>query len=516
MTIDQLFQSGLQHHQAGRLQDAEQLYRQILGQQPNHAEALHLLGVMSHQMGRIDIVVELISKAIAVRPNYPEAHSNLGNALRDKGHLEEAIAAYRQAIALKPNYPEAHSNLGAALHDKGRLEESIAACRKAIALKPKYPEAHYNLGNSLKDKGHLDDAIAAYRQAIALKPTYAEAHSNLGAVLRGKGRLEEAVACYETAIELDPSLVVAREGLYLTMSALVPGWHAPMMNDRMRNDFYFSALKAVVTPDSNVLEIGTGSGLLSMMAATLGAKEVTTFEAVPLIAAAARGVIAENGLAQRIRVISKKSTEAAVGTDLPGVADILVSEVFSNEFLAEGVLSSIEDAKRRMLIPSPRIIPAAGSIMIALFGGDDIGSNLVVEDCCGFNLRHFNSVINRKHVVTRNDLKIELLTEDVEAFRFDFEKESFFPPQEKTLRIPVRTPGRCLGIIQWIRMEMGTELMFENHPSVKAPASGWQHCVYKFETPVNLEKNQIATVAAAHDRLVPWFSLIGVDKPSNS
>jgi len=237
----------MQHHQAGRLREAEQIYRQILVQQPEHAGAMQFLGVIAHQVGRNDIAVGLIRRAIGLNPNVaeaynnlgnalkgqgqfdgaiaafrqaltlnpklPQAHNNLGSVLKDQGQLDEAIVAYRQAIALNPNLPEAHNNLGNALKDKGQLNEAIAAFHQAIALNPNLPEAHNNLGNALKDKGQLDEAIAARRQAIALRPTYAEAHNNLGNALKDKGQLEEAVAAYRQAIALRPAYAEAHNNL---------------------------------------------------------------------------------------------------------------------------------------------------------------------------------------------------------------------------------------------------------------------------------------------------------------
>ena len=206
MTVQQAFQLALQHHQAGRLAEAEALYRQILAVDPRHADALHLLGVAAAQAGRHDVAVELMTKAVALKPNYPQAHTNLGNALSETGRLDEAIASYRRAIALKPDFSEGHSNLGNALRDQGQLDEAIAAYRQAIVLEPNFPGVHYNLGIALKDQGKLDEAIAAYRQAIALKPNYPKAHSNLGIALRDQGQLEQAVAAYRQAIALDPDL----------------------------------------------------------------------------------------------------------------------------------------------------------------------------------------------------------------------------------------------------------------------------------------------------------------------
>jgi predicted O-linked N-acetylglucosamine transferase (SPINDLY family) len=213
LTVDQAFDLAFQHHQAGRLGEAENLYRQILSHNPNHANSLHLLGVIAYQKKRYDIAADLIRRALALRPDYPQAHSNLGNVLRDSGQLDQAIAEFRQAITLSPNFAEAHSNLGNALRDKGQLDDAIAAFRQAIELNPKLAEAHSNLGHALRDKGQLDDAIAAYRTAIALRPGYAEAHSNLGNALAAKGRLDDAIAAYRAAIALRPDYAEAHSNL---------------------------------------------------------------------------------------------------------------------------------------------------------------------------------------------------------------------------------------------------------------------------------------------------------------
>ena len=86
MTTQQTFELALQHHQAGRLADAETLYRQILAVQPNHAEALHYLGVLADQLGRHDLAEELIRRATVLDPNNFAAHFNLAKACRTLGH----------------------------------------------------------------------------------------------------------------------------------------------------------------------------------------------------------------------------------------------------------------------------------------------------------------------------------------------------------------------------------------------------------------------------------------------
>ncbi|MGA3065222.1 MAG: tetratricopeptide repeat protein [Tepidisphaeraceae bacterium] len=212
-TIQQTFDRAVQHHRAGQLPEAEQLYREILATRPEHSQALHFLGMVLHQSGQRDIAVDLIRRAVALEPGLTEAHFNLGFALIDSGKFDEAIAPLRQAIALRPDYAQAHFNLGIALKSTGRIDEAIAAFRQTIALWPTYAQAHRSLGNALKESGKLDDAIAALRQAISADPDLPEAHNDLGMALSAKGRCEEAIAALRNAIALKPDYPEAHNNL---------------------------------------------------------------------------------------------------------------------------------------------------------------------------------------------------------------------------------------------------------------------------------------------------------------
>src|SRR5579862_381243 len=94
------FDVALEHHQAGRLADAERLYRRVLADEPNHADALNLLGVLAAQVGRFDDAVALIGRACALCPNVFDYRKHLGGVLSEKGDFAEAADAYRQAIRL--------------------------------------------------------------------------------------------------------------------------------------------------------------------------------------------------------------------------------------------------------------------------------------------------------------------------------------------------------------------------------------------------------------------------------
>jgi len=217
MTISQALELAVSHHQAGRLADAEALYRQILATQPNHHDALHLLGVIAHQAGRHDLAVDWIRRAIVITPSNPAAHCNLGRAVRALGRLEEAAASYRRALELKPGHLQAQIDLAAVLAALGRLDEAIDAWRRALQIDPTLAEAHSNLGNALRVRGRFDEAVASCRHAVELSPGNPEAQVNLGAALAAQGRLDEAIAAYRGALQIKPGLPEAHNNLGLAL-----------------------------------------------------------------------------------------------------------------------------------------------------------------------------------------------------------------------------------------------------------------------------------------------------------
>ena len=205
MTIDQALQMAFGHHQAGRFHEAEQIYRSILAQVPNHPNALHYLGILAGQSGHVEEGIALIRQALQHAPRNSSYLNSLGNFLREQRKLEEALAAYREAIQYTPGYADAYSNLGNALLDVGRPEEALASYRQAIALKPNYAMAHYNSGIALRSLGQLAEALAAYQQAVKLVPQYPEAYCNMGLVLLDLRRWEEAMVALKEAIRLKPN-----------------------------------------------------------------------------------------------------------------------------------------------------------------------------------------------------------------------------------------------------------------------------------------------------------------------
>ncbi len=218
-TILEALTLAAQHHQAGRLQVAEQIYRQILAIDPRQSDAVHLIGVIAHQTGRLDLAAECFQQAIGLKGTNSAFHNNLGNVFKDLRKLDEAVACYRRALELKSDLAAAHFNLGAACSAQGKLDEAIDCFQQALKLQPDDAEAHYYLGNAWQAQGRLDEAITCYRRALELQPQHVEAHHNLGIAFKTQEKLDEAIACYRRALELQPGNAEAHHNLGIAFRA---------------------------------------------------------------------------------------------------------------------------------------------------------------------------------------------------------------------------------------------------------------------------------------------------------
>jgi predicted O-linked N-acetylglucosamine transferase (SPINDLY family) len=210
---DELVQQALQLHQRGNLPQAEPIYRQVLRDQPQHAEARHLLGVLAHQLGRHDEALEQLKIALQLLPNNHIVLNNAGAAYRGLRRFAEAQAVYEKAVRLKPDYVEAHVNLGSVLVSQNKWAEAQVACEKALRLNPEQIDALTSLGSALYSQNKMEEARTTFEKVVRLKPDHHDAWNDLGAVYYAQGKLTEACTCYEKTLRLNPKLAQAHVNL---------------------------------------------------------------------------------------------------------------------------------------------------------------------------------------------------------------------------------------------------------------------------------------------------------------
>ena len=203
--INQLLQQGLVLHQQGLFSEAHAIYEKILKIQPQHFDALQLLGTIAIQAKNYEECVNLLTKALEVKTNYAPAHYNLGIALHELKHFEEAIVSFNKAISLKPNYINAYNGLGCALKELNQFEAAVSSFDKAIGLNANSAETYTSRGTDLLDLKQFDAAIVSFDKAISLDPNDTDAYINRGVALHELKRLDEAIWSYDKAISLNPN-----------------------------------------------------------------------------------------------------------------------------------------------------------------------------------------------------------------------------------------------------------------------------------------------------------------------
>ena len=212
-----LAQQGLDLHQHGKLNDAQNIYEKILSIQEDNFDALQLLGALFAQVKKYPQAIKFLSKAIIVDPNHAGCFSNLGISFQKLRRLEEALSSYDKAISLQADYAEAYSNRGAVLQELKRFDEALSSYDKAISIKGDYAEAFNSRGTVLEELKCLEEALSSYHKAISINKDFTESYYNRGNVLHKLKRLEEALSSYDKSISLheDYAEAYSNRGLVL-------------------------------------------------------------------------------------------------------------------------------------------------------------------------------------------------------------------------------------------------------------------------------------------------------------
>ena len=205
-----LIGQAMESFKAGRTAAAEALFAQVLRQQPEHADALMMLGMLAGRGGRVSEAVRLLERAIEVRPGYGGARLLLANVYREAGQIDAALAVLEDAVLRHPADATLHSDLGLTYLLAQRTSDAIASLQRAITLDPKLAPAAYNLACALERQRRFNEALAAYAHAVRLAPGLAEAHSRMGNLLHAQGRREEALACFRRATAAAPGTAVGQ------------------------------------------------------------------------------------------------------------------------------------------------------------------------------------------------------------------------------------------------------------------------------------------------------------------
>jgi predicted TPR repeat methyltransferase len=202
---EDLFNQALALHQAGDSEPAEQLYRQLLATDPNHADVQHLLGILLGQQGRFTEALIPLQAALLLDPASPTFHNSLGNVEKHLGHIEQAIFHYQEALKSPLASSAVHNNLGTLLQRKKEWAEASECYRKALEIRPEYADAHYNLSMVLTEQGQYAEAITHLELTLTHQENHPQAHFHLAQLLLQQQRPEQAIAHCQHRLQIDPN-----------------------------------------------------------------------------------------------------------------------------------------------------------------------------------------------------------------------------------------------------------------------------------------------------------------------
>ncbi|OYQ31483.1 hypothetical protein CHU95_20250 [Niveispirillum lacus] len=215
--MSELFDKALAHHQQGNLREAEQLYRAVLAEAPDHPFANNNYAILLRAQRRWEEAVACYQRAITAMPEDASIYNNLTCVLTDLGRDGQAAKVAMIAIALRPDYAEAWFNLGNILRNLRGMEQARHAYRRALRIRPDMAEAWSNLGDIHKSEGDLTHALECYRTAMRLQPQMPQPYVNLGEVLKEQGRVTDAITLLQHAMEQHPNLPLMHSNLLFAL-----------------------------------------------------------------------------------------------------------------------------------------------------------------------------------------------------------------------------------------------------------------------------------------------------------
>ncbi|WP_329518706.1 50S ribosomal protein L11 methyltransferase [Spirillospora sp. NBC_01491] len=319
-----------------------------------------------------------------------------------------------------------------------------------------------------------------------------------GRDLHQQGRYEDAAKAYQLILGLDRHNEEALVGHGRAVRRAVPRWHWEMLHDEERAELYDVAIRRAVAadPESLVLDIGAGSGLLAMMAARAGARQVVACEGQPSVAETTARVVRVAGYDDAVGVVSKMSTRMSVPADLPRRAGLLVTEIVDCGLLGEGILGTIAHAREHLLTPDATIMPSRARIIVQLVESAPLHRKNHVGKLYGFDLAPFNRLSTLEYFDSRLDRhEHRALSEPLPVFDFDFYTDGA-EPRRAEFQVRPTAAGKLHALAFWFEMELMPGITLTNAPG---RGSHWKQAIQVLPVPPHVQPGEPVTLEAVHD-----------------
>lgn len=487
-----------------KYKDSFRSYQEALKINPNNEDALINIGTVEKARGKLDIAIELMNTALKKLPTRADIYYNLGTVYLEKKDLIKAEATFKKCVQIDSRIFQAEIQLVSIYKEQNELEKAEATLRSVLE-KQYSPELEESLKEIVELRGgqltvqpkpikseekmvvaeQLSTKESSPEEALGINDNDIQGLMDMAGYLQERYKFAEAEKYFIKVLNKVPNHKEAQKSLRKLRSYKIPGWHFDMLEDTARNDAYQAAIESALKkkPNARVLDIGTDSGLLAMMAARAGAAEVVACEMHTELAGVAKEIVKANGYADKIKVINKKSSDLVKGVDFTEKFDLVVSEILDCGGLGEGVVPTLRHAKKALIKTSGIMLPAG----IKLYGQlIEIPKRYLVnpiKQISGFDLSAFDQFrpLEEYSRIFLGREEHTALTEPFFIRQYDFlDLPEMGPSQEDTDRkeVKITSNGNIQAIAFWFDLKMDDEETYSSGP--KGEMVHWGQAIYFF------------------------------------
>ena len=533
---------GIFYLNAGNMMQAIPHWEEALKLDENNFEGLSNLGFYLSQLQRFPEAISYLERAYIIQPErddlalqLAQIQAQLGNLNKAESYLSPLIkaksknenvhllmaqlkamsqdivgaeACLQHLLKIKPFLPEALINLAQLAEGSGNVEKAKEHYEMVLKHVPYHYQTQVEYGRFLSNLGDSERALEMLQNAAKLQPGDWTTYVHLGNLYQELGEFDKAIKAYKKSLSINPNDLGVKQNLSRVLTRFVPPWHLKMLADHERNDAFEEAIKRAVNEDSVVLDIGTGSGILSMMAARAGAQKVYTCETNQYIADAAKENIKKNGYKKQIKLFAKKSSQVTE-TEIDPKPNLIVAEIFDAGLLGEHAIPSFRHALSQLAQPGTQVIPKAAEVKGKLLHAERQASVNPMKNISGLDFSAFDQFRVAEEYITQNlsEITHEFCSDEFDLMSVDFNNpwEAFAPGQYKwyTVEVPITSDKPIHGVAFWFILHLDDEIRLSSEPG--RPDNHWGQAVSFFPEAISAEAGKTMKLPICFHDIKIWF-----------
>nr|XP_034187371.1 protein arginine N-methyltransferase 9-like isoform X1 [Osmia lignaria] len=321
-------------------------------------------------------------------------------------------------------------------------------------------------GIQLAYENRFDDVIVCYKRSLDIFPKNARMLHNFAAHLLRNNDPIKAIKYLKRALESNPNFLPAERNLQNAFSMAVDRWHFPMLNDKLRNNAFEHAIQRRISQGyDTVLDVGTGTGLLSLYAHSAGAKKIYACDCSPVMLKIAEKVFQTNN-AEDIILLSKFSSNLTIPTDISERVKLIVTETFDAGLFGEHVVPSMISVHTNILDKTGIVIPMSATLYVAAVECEYIRHRSTVifdkvKESCSLNFDNIFVLIDEEYYDTENlkNVKVKYITEPTALFTINFNDLSDLQKfntdgVKNVINTKCTCDGTIDGLITWFKLHL--------------------------------------------------------------